>query len=102
MEVPRFSGGSPPQLSICILLFCLLHPGEKIYLNAYCSIFSQIFRLLKGRANDAVGNRLSESTATGTTTYSYNIANRLTCVDDVTYILHFVQDRLPQGMRDRF
>jgi RHS repeat-associated protein len=34
---------------------------------------------------DAVGNRLSETTHLGTTTYHYDDANRLTSVDGVTY-----------------
>ena len=34
---------------------------------------------------DAVGNRLSEVTAAGCTTYAYDVANRLTGVNGVTY-----------------
>jgi RHS repeat-associated protein len=34
---------------------------------------------------DAVGNRLSEQTNSGTTTYAYDNANRLTSVNEVTY-----------------
>jgi hypothetical protein len=72
--------------------------------------FTYTLRVRKGQAYDAVGNWLSETTNTGTTTctlrlrkgQAYDNANRLTSVDGVTYILHFVQDRLPQGMRDSF
>jgi RHS repeat-associated protein len=35
---------------------------------------------------DAVGNRLTQTTNSGTSTYTYDIANRLTSVDGATYI----------------
>jgi YD repeat-containing protein len=43
--------------------------------------FTYTLRLRKGQAYDAVGNRLSETTDSGTTTYAYDIANRLTQAD---------------------
>jgi len=69
-------------------------PSSQDWTTTYTYTYDPLYRLTGANYStgeyfnysyDAVGNRLNETTDVGTTTYVYDIANRLTDVNGVTY-----------------